>query len=534
MGKHRRRILLFALLAGVLLLRARFEATYVDFNMDKARQLLIARSVSEGQGFCLRTADSIDPAKDRYTPNFWWPAGYPCLVAALRPLAGGNELRAALLLDLAGAAVLLAGLALLFRTLAPPPFPWIAFAFFTGLTFTPYYYAGSTDLLAAAFYLLALALALAGTTRQKPPSLGCFLLVGVLSYAPALFRYAYYPMTAIPPLFLVYHGLRGRDKAWIRGGILAAVTAGLLLAGQTLFNLSQFGAALPSRPGRGFYPENLLHMDPFPARSLFFTDVIDKNAGVFMPQAVPWLHVFWLLLSLAMLVSAARHLFLHLAEARKGMARSRRNLSFHGLLASTLVLNVGLLVWFSLKRPAEGGWTAYWTFVQETRYYLPSMLLLQVTFFLTLGDASRMGRPARLFLYGTAAAALLFTPAWWGYRTWKTEVRHEHTRFEFRRMETAVVLQAAAALRAEGVKRIVYADGMGLHNPCLAALEGDVSVVLDYRALLASPLRPSAPVTLLVRMPRRQTDLERNFLLHHPPRLLKRLYDSDLWRVDLR
>lgn len=539
MSSTRKTLLLILLPAGMLLLRSRFEAEYVDFNMDKARQLLVARSFAEGRGFSLRTADPADLAKDRDTPVYWWPPGYAFLVASLRPLAGEDELRAALLLDMAGVAVLVGGLILLAGALRPPRRSWLPFAVFTAFTFTPYYYAGSTDLLSAAFYVLAAALAVRAVTRKEPPRRTAFLALGALAFTPAFFRYAYYPMAAVIPLVLWLHGRRTRERAYTTGGLLAAGTAVLLLAGQTLFNLACFGEPIRHRPGEGFHLENLLHVDPFPARALFFTDVIDKNAEALLgPAAASTLPLLWMLLSLAVLGLVVRCFLLHrngtLPEGKGEPEKKGGIHAFHVLLFFTLAVNVGLLAWYSLRNPAERGWTDFWTYVQEPRYYLPTVLLLQAALFLGIAEGPRLERGFRILLHGLLAAAVCFAPAWWGYRTWKHAVHHAHTRFEFREMETAAVLEAAERLRADGADRIVYADALGMHNPCLAALRGRLPVVLDYPALLTPPLRYSAPVTLLLRMRLNPTLLEQEFLAHHPHRLVKRLYRTGLWRVELR
>ena len=63
-----------------------FECAYIDFNMDKARQLVIAQNFSAGEGFTLRTADPKDLA-DTISPRIpWWPIGYPFLMSSLNVL----------------------------------------------------------------------------------------------------------------------------------------------------------------------------------------------------------------------------------------------------------------------------------------------------------------------------------------------------------------------------------------------------------------------------------------------------------------
>ncbi|NJL14285.1 MAG: hypothetical protein HC913_15590 [Microscillaceae bacterium] len=51
------------------------------------------------------------------------------------------------------------------------------------------------------------------------------------------------------------------------------------------------------------------------------------------------------------------------------------------LFMITLFLNTAYLVCLSLLLPPQTGWTDFWTYVQETRYYAPSMLMFIICFF---------------------------------------------------------------------------------------------------------------------------------------------------------
>ncbi|MEO1656027.1 MAG: hypothetical protein AAFU64_20975, partial [Bacteroidota bacterium] len=51
------------------------------------------------------------------------------------------------------------------------------------------------------------------------------------------------------------------------------------------------------------------------------------------------------------------------------------------LFLSTCILNTIFLLNLSLLLPPQTGWTDFWTYVQETRYYAPSMLFMVIVFF---------------------------------------------------------------------------------------------------------------------------------------------------------
>ena len=66
---------LSALLLLALGARIYFEVTYIDFNMDKARQLFIAQCFLEGDGFSFCTADLSDLSRITCHRIKYWAIG---------------------------------------------------------------------------------------------------------------------------------------------------------------------------------------------------------------------------------------------------------------------------------------------------------------------------------------------------------------------------------------------------------------------------------------------------------------------------
>ena len=213
---------LLAIIFLALLARMYFEITYVDFNMDKARQLFIAQCLSEGDGISYCTADLSDLSRTTCNRVNLWAIGYPVLIAALNALVGDFVL-SSLVLDVLGLCILFLGFCTLFRLLGLSGKPFILFMIFTAFTFTPYYYTGSTDFLSAALFLYAAALALDRLTSERSTPLS-FIFMGLLAFAAAFLRYAYYPFLGIIPLGdnicgrrgLVYTSPRSRCVRWVK------------------------------------------------------------------------------------------------------------------------------------------------------------------------------------------------------------------------------------------------------------------------------------------------------------------------------
>src|SRR5262249_29717259 len=118
-----------------------------------------------------------------------------------------------------------------------------------------------------------------------------------------------------------------------------------------------------------------------------------------------------------------------------------------------IVANVGLLVALSLHYSTEATWTESWTFVQEVRYYAPSMaLVLGVVGVLASRSPARTAIGARVLLACAFAAGLAGGIARW---------REERFPRPFHRGDANVraVLQRVQELqKADGHKTLVLSD----------------------------------------------------------------------------
>ena len=201
---------LSALLLLALGARIYFEVAYIDFNMDKARQLFIAQCFLEGDGFSFCTADLTDLSRITCHRIKYWAIGYPFFISAIHILFNGfthsSIILASIILDMAGLLVLFSGFHIILKTSGAGGKAYAMFMIFTAFTFTPYYYTGSTDFLSAALYLLALAMTLEFMGDRKFNKVR-FVFIGSLVFLAAFLRYAYYPFLFILPVFLAAMGM---------------------------------------------------------------------------------------------------------------------------------------------------------------------------------------------------------------------------------------------------------------------------------------------------------------------------------------
>jgi hypothetical protein len=490
-------VLLLMALAG----RLWFECACIDFNMDKARQLVIAQNFSAGEGFTLRTADPRDLADTISLRIPWWPIGYPFLMSSLNVLFH-DYILSSIVLDLLGVLVLFKSFFTFFRVLDLGRRPFILFLIFTAFSFAPYFYLGSTDFLSAALYLLALSMAL-----DRPGAARCVTL-GAAVFVAAFLRYAYYPFTVIIPIFLFVNGKR-------REALVTFLSTALPLAALLAFYQYYFGSPFYVKGVDAFFPEHLLHMDPFPLRSFFLLELAEKNLPASMLYLVR--PAAWIVSLVLLGMLAVNYL--------QGVNRK-----FLSLLFMTVGLNVAMLSYYSLKNPPQSGWIDWWTYVQETRYYAPSMLLIQVGLF----AAALQAKGSRVVRYGAicfVAVITLFSMLFGFHRIFEAD---EPTFFEDLEQEVAAALSVIEGLDGD----VVYADGtaidgVSIHDTCLVALGTRARIVLDYPRLISGPLNSSKPVILVLNMPLGRSEREEALIAEHAATCLHENGRAALYRFNL-
>lgn len=510
--------------------RVAFEGVYVDFNEDKARQLFIAQCFCEGDGFSFCSADLADLSRITCERNRLWAVGYPLLIYAT-DLVVGDLVTASVILDAIGVVLLVWALHLILLRCGVGGKGYALFMLFTALTFTPYYQAGSTDMLCAGFYLLALAWAL-GSTRGAQAGVWRYVAIGLAVFFACFLRYAYYPFVVIVPAFLFLVGLRERDRRHLAGGAIVLISSVVPLLCLLGFYASYFGSALFLRGTTDFFPEHLLHLAPFPLDSLVYTQLIEDNVRAYLPWLAPLLRPGAWLLSGFLLVVFCRH-WLTLPTRSEEDRPNRPIASFYQLLFATMALNVAIFAYFSLKNPPLEGWSVFWTYVDERRYYTATMLLVQVAVVVAL---CRNVTGDRLIQWGARAAmavAMTFAVSYAAYRAVKVHVLETPTIYEDRVRRTDGICRGIEKLRTEGHERIVYADGINVHDSCLVAMGSEARIVLDYRTLVSTPPKATESTVLLLNISRERSKREQALLDELDPEVWLNFHRSEVFRFDL-
>jgi len=275
-------------------------------------------------------------------------------------------------------------------------------------------------------------------------------------------------------------------------------------------------------------------MDSFPLKAVFFTDILDQNVRAALPGFVFLLRPVSVILSLLVVGVIIYHGLRSMT--RKAEEPAPQLLPFfYQMVFLTLLVNVALFSYYSVRNPPQSGWIDFWTYVQETRYYAPSMFLIQITLVLVMFKPCTKNHIFKYALGGFLGAALCFSVCFGLYRAYKIHVAGGPTKYSTRVDEVSKAVEMINALHDGGATQVVYADGISIHNACLVALRSSARIIqdYDYETLIKNPLKASKPTTLFVRIHEDLTDLEDAFIKSHSLKPVIELYRSSIYRVDL-
>lgn len=475
-----------ALLLLAFGLRLGNRALFYDLFPDKIRQIAAAGNLLRGRGISDCWADPADLARVTCHPQTDWPAGYPIMSAAITKLSGDFIVTDAIIDAMALALVLLAAGSLI-RRFRPgersnTAYRW--FLVFSAISFAPYVYLTTTDLFSLALYLTAAAVAL--RIAERPPALAASAAAGTLLWLAAVTRYNYVPLLACVPITFALVGILRRDGRLFRSAATCVAVA-LVLSLALRLSLPRNGALLPhSAGGGGWYPGNLRSLDPFAFKAFFYLDPVLSR----LSRSIPWLDSAVLLAAqpIALLLVAGSATWALTGLGRQGGADQRPLAIF---MMVTLAVTVAALAWLSLRvAPENQPYDHRWTYLWETRYYAPFLLLLVPLAFAlasspTTGGSAALVRGARV----TVGSAVVYAVAFDLWIMWTLVGRHDLSRTSFAQPTTAIRV-------AHQVRHLAASED----RPVVVAFPsvGEAYAAGRLRDFDFGTVRASRPVVLLV------------------------------------
>jgi len=350
------------------LLQSEHRWFYRNWHIDEQAQLSAAYNFLANKGFTLSYNFPSQAENILYKNCEGFTPSYSFLAALLYPLTK-NWLLSSFLLHSLGIALILGGIygIIYFLNQKKIPHYTIPLGLFLAFSPSPFHYLGGNDLLTLGVYLMGTAFAFSLT--QSKSWLNLFLALGLLSLS-IWFRYAYLPFAYLPMLipFIYPH-----SPAKKRLSLLSLLIIPLnIFSYQSIFQLEKIQQASFGQASTPQYFHHLFHTDSFPLKALFYySDSL--LAGIQGISNSLFYLVFYgsIFASILILGFFVYRCIFH-------FSRESSNL-LDALIVSTSGLIWAMLAWFSITH-APHTWLGrdFWTFVMETRYYAPAMVLILI------------------------------------------------------------------------------------------------------------------------------------------------------------
>jgi hypothetical protein len=516
-----------ALIYGLLLLawglRVEHRYHYRNWFIDTEVQLTASAQWWMGHGYSVPMADPSDLSQTHYEPSSVFMPGYGWLVLPFFEWLD-DWLLAALWSYALAMALMLIAIHLIWRQqrLQHDQWPYLAYLLFVGFSPAPWHYltdAGQWSLTAFAWAVLALLHAGPSSRRRHA---GTLLAIGFLA-GGALIRYAYLPYLLLPALLwtLPRHQLSERWRSLVLAGTSGLLGLGLIW-GWRVSTLSY----LPGEGGEsGWFPHHLLALDPFPFKAFFYYGIPHELTLAEWAAWLPlWLRRVATTASLVILLTGV-YLWFNWRSRDGFPARQRRRLL--RLFVFTLLLTLGMLGYLSLRTPPQSwNWTGFWTYVMETRYYAPLLWLIGLITFLSVQDVLRPS-----LIRGLTFTVLTVTLVNLGFGTYQRWALYQGEGWgkTFAQSNVPDLMAAAAKHQRQGPGPVRVMSFQDIRSPGMLGLP-----VIDYQeGLLTRHFPTSRPVQLLVLLPlpAAQSPVEKAWLRHFSPQILKRLPQGVLYHL---
>jgi hypothetical protein len=522
------------LLLFAFALRAEYEATFFPYQFDNGAQLSAARALANHRGLKECAVKAQDISQVVCEEQTWWAIGVPVLLAHAYRVTG-DFLRGEFLLRCFGLLVFFVSILFIYRLLIEEVsiisfylfslFYALLFPLYLGLTFT-------SDILALSFFMAACCCSFYLIfAKQKLLSLiWLSFLCGFLLFLAGFMRYAYYTIIPVVPfaMFLVSL-LKRRRKSLIPSIVVMCLSVLLFFALTQLIYPGHFAAnSYFKGKTNGFFPENLLSFDPFIFKSFVCWDLLvprieSLGRAIYISANL----VIWII-SLILLYPLAASSY---RDFRESSEEELRPTTYLKLLTWVSLCSIVLVLSYLTVKSPRMYEEDTWTYVATTRYFLPFIVLFQINIFNYVSSLKRL-KPVSLkslLAVFLGAAFLLQLAIWVGLRYKAYIKQNSTTAFSYRLETQEQVNQLIDSLARTEKKPVVLVGHYGTEP--LSERTSYLSAIEFY--MNADRIRASKPTILLLRLPKKLKQLERDFMASHAGQKILEFPDSDLYRTDI-
>jgi len=445
-----------------------FEVTFNDFYVDKACQVYVADNIYNGNGAFMSTVNPDNLSEvDNSNPLIGYKLGYS--YSLLPMMYFMSSVNASILLDVFAVFIFYLSIFYICKLLNVSLKAQILLFIFYGFTMTPFFYLTSTDLFITSISTVLLWLIIDTIQKSKYTILQA-LIIGFISFLPLFFKFSALPLIAVSSFTFLLISILIKDKKIFYFSIYITLSVVFFFLLE-LFILPQFLAEKFLE--ESFYPFQLLKFDAFVYKSFFFTDSIVLS----LFKSNNLILIFYR--SITLLFSAGLLLLLF-NQGAKSIKESKfikkitqeDGFIIHGIIM--LLLTCASLIYLTVRVKGETWQDPFWTFVEETRYFSPCLVFLQLFVFI-------FGYKHKNFIIKNIYNSIIFTSLVFGGIYWLNQEVNLHVKndnkytFQGNNKDKLDLCEVINNHGAKSSKRI-YIDGSFANTVFIPAFSN-----IDYR-----------------------------------------------------
>jgi hypothetical protein len=507
-----------ALFLLAVIFRILYLFLYPPNGTDHEMMHTAVQSLLSGNGLGFHIASTTDLSVTTFRAMNEWPPLAAYMLSVVKAMTGSGYAADMILLGL-GTFLLLVVLRALMQALQLKQEAQSLLWIIIGSNPEPFRNLGVTDLYGGLFLVWGVLLAI--RLLQQPAASNRQLLVAsFFFFLPAAFRYQYYPIIFIYPVFLIVAAKLGNQKVLYRQAWLSLSVVFFLLTTQVALLMQQSGTgAYIAKDATGFYPENLVWAYPFLIKGFINTSYLEN-------QLIAWAGTWALMLYHAVLLFVTLFICTKLLVYLCRKAWSVRHASvWHmqqvpawSLLLLTVVAFsvVALLMVLSIRYDAQKqpDGSFGFTYVNESRYFLGSTLLLLLVVARLVQQVRVEISVPRIPVTGVRrlaiASLLVVNLSLFGKLLVNVSSRPQTYFKDNMLVERKLVEEKIRELKEKHQLPVVVtaAQKYFAYQP----IQQDFAVVQDYQEVLTSGIKSSQPVQLLLITRKQLSDQELKFV----------------------
>jgi hypothetical protein len=265
-------------LIAAILIKTLLTFCYYQLEHDRLVQAMAGKNLVEGHGLTIKQVHANNLSKEYYEPLVGWPPGYSVIIGLTYLLVHDLDI-SCFIIDVILIILFFLSLCKLFKQLTFPPY-LISLLLLFNASLISFYIIDATaaDFLTLVIYVYICSLSI--TLFQNKNAVFNAWVLAVVNALPIWFRYVFFPVSFVTPVFVLWNGWHKKDKQVLKHGMIilafAMLSTVMLLYVQVPYSKTTSYIAVAER---GIYWANLLKLYPFLFSAFLTLDFYLVQAG---------------------------------------------------------------------------------------------------------------------------------------------------------------------------------------------------------------------------------------------------------------